>query len=168
MDYDKGIFWDGLAEKVIEFANSNGMPTVVDFKSVNKEKFRNAEVVCPNLMEAKRILGAGDKDLSKEEVAIALSEKVGCKVAAVTCGPEGICLAERGLGVSQIPTRAREVFEVTGAGDTVSALLGLALAAGANYREAAEIANYAAGVVVGKVGTATVSKEELVRAILAG
>jgi D-beta-D-heptose 7-phosphate kinase/D-beta-D-heptose 1-phosphate adenosyltransferase len=97
-----------------------------------------------------------------------LLELLDCSAALVTRGEHGMSLFERGRPALHIPTAAREVFDVTGAGDTVIATLGLALGAGAALPDAARLANYAAGVVVGKLGTATATPQELLAAVEAG
>ena len=101
----------------------------------------------------------------KEEVVARIFEKFSPRLLAVTLGADGMLLAKDGKIQSIIPTAAREVFDVSGAGDTVIATLTSSLAAGASFERAAELANLAAGVVVGKVGTATTSPEEILAAI---
>ena len=97
----------------------------------------------------------------KDEVVARIFEKFSPRLLAITLGADGMLLAQDGKIQSVIPTAAREVFDVSGAGDTVIATLTLSLAAGASFERSAELANLAAGVVIGKVGTATISKEIL-------
>jgi D-beta-D-heptose 7-phosphate kinase/D-beta-D-heptose 1-phosphate adenosyltransferase len=131
--------------------------------------FRGATVIAPNHHEAAaatRILVRDEADLLR--VGQRLLTLLKARAVLITRGEQGMSLFEAGRPVTHIPTFAREVYDVTGAGDTVMAVLTLALAAGAPLRNAAVLANYGAGVVVGKRGTATVSRGELVQAIRDG
>jgi D-beta-D-heptose 7-phosphate kinase/D-beta-D-heptose 1-phosphate adenosyltransferase len=123
-------------------------------------------IITPNHQEAAEAAGVeiGDHD-SLVEAGRRILRLVACNAVLITRGEEGMTLFTDGGEVTHIPTVAREVYDVTGAGDTVIATLAVALAAGANPVEAAMLANYAAGVVVGKVGTATVTRDELLATI---
>jgi len=113
-------------------------------------------------MEAEKMSGIAIESVEDlKRAADRLLEKAGCEAVLITRGESGMALQERGKELVSIPTTAQAVFDVTGAGDTVIAALALGLAAGASYAEAASLANIAAGVVVGKIGTATVDQEEL-------
>jgi D-beta-D-heptose 7-phosphate kinase/D-beta-D-heptose 1-phosphate adenosyltransferase len=123
-------------------------------------------VVTPNQLEAEQATGIrirSERDLRAAGDAILRTLR--CAAVVVTRGEHGMALFESGRRPVLIPTAAREVFDVTGAGDTVIATLALALCAGAQLREAALLANHAAGVVVGKLGTATASPEEVLAAL---
>ncbi len=119
-------------------------------------------VVTPNSQEASIASGTEIVDEnSLKEAGMKLLNRFNCEAVLITRGEDGMALFERGKEAILVPTTAREVFDVTGAGDTVIGAMGLTLAVGASFEEAALISNFAAGVVVGKVGTATVTQEEL-------
>ncbi len=161
-DYGKGVVSEGFARRFLELARRAGRPTVVDPKGTDFTRFRGATVVKPNLAEARRSCGAdGDGGLAPAEAGRRLVETLGGGAVLVTCGADGMVLCRAGARPLAFPSAARAVFDVTGAGDTVAAVMALALAAGAGLEEAASLANRAAGVVVGKVGTAAVTAEEL-------
>jgi D-beta-D-heptose 7-phosphate kinase/D-beta-D-heptose 1-phosphate adenosyltransferase len=165
-DYAKGVVTEALLGEVLPAARAAGRIVAVDPKVAHFFHYRGVDVITPNHHEAAAAAGVAlrrEADLRRE--AERLRRAVAARALLVTRGEHGMSLFEGDGQVTDIPTRAREVYDVTGAGDTVIAALSLALAAGATLREAAHIANYAAGVVVGKVGTATVSLTELRRAI---
>jgi len=159
-DYGKGVLAGSIAESVMELLGGANIPTVVDPKS-SVSAYRGAALLKPNLREAEALSGIpirGDEDLNRAGQRI--REQIGGGAVVVTRGADGMVLFEgAGAGVS-VPTVPRAVFDVQGAGDTAIAALTLALRAGATLFEAAVIANAAAGVVVGKVGTATASASE--------
>lgn len=171
-DYNKGVvtaeFLDGLREIVA----SRNVRVCVDPKRSDLSFYRGFDVITPNHHEAGSALGiedlngseAGKEELVREE-AIRLLNRLHLKALLITRGEAGMSLYESEGMVTHIPTQAQAIYDVTGAGDTVIGVFSLCLAAGATFREAAEIANYAAGIVVGKVGTATVTREELRRAL---
>ena len=165
-DYNKGVTVASLLSETIELARSLGKPMVVDPKGSDYSKYRGATVVTPNKLEAGQ---AVNREITTEEDLVyagqVLLDRLGSEAVLITRGEEGMSLFEREGLVAHVPALARAVYDVTGAGDTVVATLALALAAGANLLEGAYLANYAAGVVVGKVGTATVTPGELRRAI---
>ena len=141
----------------------------VDPKVQHVPLFRGVTVIAPNHHEAAaavRILVRDEADLLR--VGQALLRRLQAQAVLITRGEHGMSLFETGRPATHIPTFAREVYDVTGAGDTVMAVLALAMAAGASLREAAVLANYGAGVVVGKRGTATVGRAELARALRDG
>lgn len=161
-DYDKGVVGPELLRAVLPRARQAGLPVVVDPKPRNFLHYEPATVVAPNQREAASLAGAEIRtDGECLEAARAVLERLDVRSVLVTRGPQGMLLLERDREPRWIPTAAQEVFDVTGAGDTVAAVVALGVAAGASLREAAELANYAAGIVVGKVGTATVSPHEL-------
>ncbi len=160
-DYDKMIFKGEFGQKIIDLANSLKIISVIDPKPINAKKFLRATLVRPNLSEAQGIVGK--KDLSLNTLAKELKQTVQSNSVIITCGSKGMVAYEDKF--YQIPTRAREVVDVSGAGDTAGATILLSLVSGANIYQAAEIANYASGVVVEKQGTSTVTCGELVTRI---
>jgi len=173
-DYYKGVIGQALMEhlmsrvKSIEQQEGRKIPVVVDPKPGKPERFKGTSLITPNQLEAEKMAAMKiDNKESLKKAALILLEKVSCQAVLITRGEHGMALFEKGGALLSIPTTAREVFDVTGAGDTVIAALALGLAAGASYADAATLANIAAGVVVAKVGTATVSQEELL-AVLHG
>jgi rfaE bifunctional protein kinase chain/domain len=166
-DYGKGVINSGLVGGLVDFAKGANLTVSVDPKVENFSIYTGVTVITPNHHEAAH--GMGNKITDEESLLSTgrlILERLGCDNVLITQGEEGMTLFERGGDVVHIPTVAREVFDVTGAGDTVISALTLAAAAGARIRDAAVISNYAAGVVVGKVGTAVVTGEELKEAIL--
>lgn len=154
-DYAKGFITKNLAQAIINLARQHKKPIIADTKPKHAHYFKNTTLIAPNHKEAREI--AGTDDVKKAGKFI--QKKLNCRVL-ITQGPQGMTLFE-GSKIQQFPAKAKEVFDVTGAGDTVVAALVLSLASGANFTQAAIIANHAAGIVVGKRGTATVSIKEL-------
>jgi D-beta-D-heptose 7-phosphate kinase/D-beta-D-heptose 1-phosphate adenosyltransferase len=165
-DYQKGVVTAGLMKSVLALARRRGVPVLVDPKVRHFALYRRVALVTPNQAEAEQATGVrilGEADLV--EAGRRILRRLGCQAALVTRGEHGMTLFEVARRPLHIPTAAREVFDVTGAGDTVIATLGLALCAGASLAAAARLANFAAGVVVGKLGTATTTPEEVMAAI---
>lgn len=166
-DYAKGVISKTLAQKVISAARRKDIPVVVDPKPENFGHYRKVTTVTPNMKEA--LESAGVRSVRNEAELEMLGEKLLRKIDAksvlITRGEKGMSLFERHKPVYHIPTRAREVFDVTGAGDTVISTMALALAGRATLHTAAELANFAAGIVVAKLGTATVNAQELLKAV---
>jgi rfaE bifunctional protein kinase chain/domain len=166
-DYGKGVVTAGLVRRVIAAANEQGVPVVIDPKGTDYVKYHGATLVKPNQLEAGQVLNrtlnsTDDVDRAGAE----LLELLGPKSAVlVTRGPAGMSLFVHGCGVVYVPAQAREVYDVTGAGDTVAGTLALCLAVGGNLTDACRLASLAAAVVVGKVGTATCSVDELRAAV---
>lgn len=161
-DYGKGVVCPGLMEPLVASARAAGVLLAVDPKPMHVRQYRGVTLVTPNTKEAEAM--AGGPARSDEEAAAvgrALLHDLGTAAILVTRGDRGMTLVERSGDVTHIPTRARDVFDVTGAGDTAISVLSLAWAAGADAKESACLANLAAGIVVGKLGTAVVSLEEL-------
>lgn len=159
-DYDKGVLTERVAKEIIRIANANNVIVTVDPKPKNAMNYVGATSMTPNRKEAIECLGKPEiKDV--HEIGKALKEKLNLKNLLLTRSEEGMSLFEDGK-IWDIPTFAKEVYDVTGAGDTVISVFTLAAAAGVDYHEAAKIANVAAGVVVGRVGTSTATKEEIV------
>jgi D-glycero-beta-D-manno-heptose-7-phosphate kinase len=161
-DYAKGVVSPRLAQHVFGLANQTGIAVVVDPKGTDYAKYRGATVVKPNMEEAKLVFRP-DNNLGTELLGLArsLQELLQGSALLVTRGADGMTLFERGAAPLHIPSVARDVFDVTGAGDTVAGTLALALAAGATLEQAAQLANLAAGVVVAKVGTAQATPDDL-------
>ena len=160
-DYDKGVVNRDLLAEILPQAAAAGIPVFLDPKVHHADYYRPITLITPNHREAELLAGMPiDNEDALQEAGRKLLQKFGCEYALITRGEEGMSLFN-GAGSHHLPTFAREVFDVTGAGDTVIATLALASASGASMEEAAVLANHAAGIVVGKVGTATVSKAEL-------
>jgi D-glycero-beta-D-manno-heptose-7-phosphate kinase len=159
-DYNKGALSPALILAIMEVARRRGIPIVVDPKYRQFFEYAGATVFKPNRRELESALGAA-ADLKNGNVLPEVLTRLKVDNLLVTLGPEGMLLVTKDGSLTQIPSIARQIFDVSGAGDTVTAWLGTALAAGASVREAAQLANYAAGVEVGKRGVATVSPEEV-------
>jgi D-glycero-beta-D-manno-heptose-7-phosphate kinase len=166
-DYAKGMINTRLMEELRRLLAANGgMPLVVDPKPGLPERYRGATIITPNHHEACLMSGMViDDEKTLLAAARKLLEELACEAILVTRGEAGMALLEKGRDLYTIPTVAKEIYDVTGAGDTVAATLALGLAVGLPYAAAAILANYAAGIVVGKVGTATASTTELLKAI---
>ena len=161
-DYDKGLLTPRLLKHVITETQTAGKIVCLDPKIKNFLSYQHADIITPNQPEAERASGIEIvDDASLLAAAHTIREMLTCRNVLITRGEHGMSLLDANNHLTQIPTVAREVYDVTGAGDTVIATLAMALAAGAQMIEAAIIANHAAGVVVGKVGTATVTPSEL-------
>jgi rfaE bifunctional protein kinase chain/domain len=160
-DYDKGVVTPRILEEILHLAYQR-VPVLIDPKIRNFEHYRPATLITPNHHEALRMTNMQeDSDDGLHKAARAIHEKLGCDAVLITRGDRGIMLLQGDGQPVFVETAAREVFDVTGAGDTVIATLATSLAAGATMFEAANLANHAAGIVVGKVGTATASAAEL-------
>jgi len=165
-DYGKGVVTRELMTFILDKMKGDGKLVAVDPKMNNFDLYRGATIVTPNSAEAEFAAGMQvcDED-SLVHIGAALLGRFASRAVLITRGEAGMVLFEENGGVTKVPTVAKEVYDVTGAGDTVIGTLTLALAAGSDFAQAAVLANYAAGIVVGKVGTATVTPEELKRAI---
>jgi D-beta-D-heptose 7-phosphate kinase/D-beta-D-heptose 1-phosphate adenosyltransferase len=164
-DYAKGILSNELVARVTELARAEGKFIALDPKPKRKLEFKNLDLITPNKREALQLAGiepAPHTPFPAAEVCARLHELYATRNLVITLGEEGMLLSSNGAILKTIPTAAREVFDVSGAGDTSLAALVLALAAGAPLEMAAQFANAAAGVVVGKLGTATVTPKELI------
>ena len=161
-DYGKG----GLTHipRMIELARAAGKPVLVDPKGSDYSRYAGATVITPNRAELAQVIGAWGSEAQLHERAQALRKQHRLDALMLTRSEEGMSLFDEVDGAdghTRVPAQAREVFDVTGAGDTVIATLAAMLACGVNLREAMPIANRAGGIVVGKFGTASVSYEEL-------
>jgi D-glycero-beta-D-manno-heptose-7-phosphate kinase len=160
-DYDKGVVTPSILSQILPRAYER-VPVLIDPKIRNFSHYQPASLITPNHHEALRLTNTEeDSDQGLHQAAQIIQEKLSCDAVLITRGDRGIMLLERGSEPVFVATTAREVYDVTGAGDTVIATLASALSAGATMLEAANLANHAAGIVVGKVGTATASSEEL-------
>jgi D-beta-D-heptose 7-phosphate kinase/D-beta-D-heptose 1-phosphate adenosyltransferase len=159
-DYNKGVLTPAVIAHAIERARARVIPVVVDPKYRNFFAYRGATVFKPNRRELEAALGAA-VDLEHLDGLPSMVERLGVEHIVLTLSERGIAVSDGGE-VQRIPPVAREVYDVVGAGDTVTAYLAVMLASGATVLEAAVIANYAAGVEVGKSGAATVGAEEVV------
>jgi rfaE bifunctional protein kinase chain/domain len=157
-DYGKG----GLTHivRMIQAARRAGKPVLVDPKGDDYSRYRGATVLTPNRAEFRQVAGAWKGEVELTQKARQLRRKLGAEALLVTRGEEGMTLFQD-AGRFHVRTQAREVSDVSGAGDTVIATLGVALASGATMKDAVRLANRAAGIVVGKFGTAVVTPKEL-------
>lgn len=162
-DYGKGVVSPIVLKKTIALARKYKIPVTVDPKIDHFKKYKKITTMTPNEKEA--IEGMGLKNIKIDKDIAVLGKKIlktlGSNSVVITRGEKGMTLIEPNNKITNIPTRAKEVYDVTGAGDTVISTMTLALAAKADLLSAAEIANFAAGIVVGKVGTATTNPQEL-------
>ncbi len=165
-DYDKGMITKSLLQVILSMARKKGLPIAIDPKLTHFSDYQPATVITPNLSEASKataiefktrndVLRAGKRILSQNQ----------CDGVLITMGEHGMILFQKGKNPHPIPAVAREVYDVTGAGDTVIATLALALASGATLEEASLLANYAGGIVVGKLGTATITPAEILESL---
>ncbi|MEJ2695708.1 MAG: D-glycero-beta-D-manno-heptose-7-phosphate kinase [Candidatus Sulfobium sp.] len=160
-DYRKGMVSRGLIKGIVETSTRKKKFIAVDPKVGHFKFYRGVSVVTPNVAEAASGANIEIRDeKTLERAGRTLLRRLGCKALLITRGEQGMSLFEK-KGVSHIPTAAQKVYDVTGAGDTVISAFTLACAAGANMAEAAVIANHAAGVVVGEVGTAVSTPDQL-------
>ncbi len=160
-DYLKGVLSDKLLDSIFTFGKIRGIPVVVDPKGENYLKYSGATLLTPNRKEVELATGIKVTDeLSLLKAGNSLMNDLSLGALVITRSEEGMSIFTQD-GVSHLPTQAREVFDVTGAGDTVLALLGLGLAAGLSMMDALWLSNEGAGIVVGKVGTSTVTSSEI-------
>jgi len=165
-DYLKGVLTDSLLRRVIDIGRKAGIPVVIDPKGDDFSKYRGATLLTPNRKEAQIASGIAIRDeASLVEAGRRLRADLELEALVLTRSEEGMSLFFRGGREEHLPTAAREVFDVSGAGDTVLAVLGAGLGVGLPLEDAARISNVAAGIVVGKVGTSTVSPEEILDAL---
>jgi len=162
-DYNKGVLVPPVIDAAMRAARERGIPVVVDPKYRNFFKYRGATIFKPNRRELEAALGAA-MDLESPRALHDVLDRLGVAHLLLTLGEHGMALVESSGAIHRVATTARAVYDVVGAGDTVTAFLAVMLAAGATPLEAAIIANYAAGVEVGKLGAATVSAEEVLAA----
>lgn len=171
-DYSKGVVNESFMIRLHQLRRAiideegRSLPLIVDPKPQNIHRFIGATVITPNNLEASMMSGIEIRNEQQLQAAARyIKEEIDCEAVLITRGELGMALLQEDDKLVTIPTMAKEVYDVTGAGDTVVATLALGLAAGCSMKEAAVLANHAAGIVVGKVGTASVSSEELQKAL---
>ena len=162
-DYNKGCLQDHQA--LIRAAKEKGIPVLVDPKGHDFSKYKGATLLTPNLSEFEAVVGACETEEVLVSRGVALLEELELEALLITRGERGMTLLRSGFSELHLPARAREVFDVTGAGDTVISVLAAALAAGEDLPVATGLSNIAAGIVVKKLGTAAISAPELRRAV---
>lgn len=173
-DYGKGVVTQEVVEAAIVAAGAADVPVSLDPKDNHALTFTGLALATPNYREACDAAGYAPRRAAEDlaeggrlpEIAATLQARWDVALLLITLGSYGMYIAPRGGAPVHVPTQAREVFDVSGAGDTVIAVASMALAAGATHHEAAALANHAAGIVVGKVGTATCSADEICEALL--
>ena len=164
-DYGKGV-WGKLLQDSLFAEVANKLPVIIDPKPINKQFYKGASLITPNRKEAEEL--SGIRISSVEEAVRAganIIEQLGVEIALVTLGEKGMVLVESENQFTHIETEAREVFDVSGAGDTVVSVMGLSLAAGVNATDAAKLANAAAGIVVAEVGTVAIEASKLAKQV---
>ena len=162
-DYNKGTL--SHVEHIIAAANKSAKPVLVDPKGADFSRYAGATLLTPNLAEFEAVVGSCADDAAIESRAIDLLNAINIDALLITRSEKGMSLYQRDGSMTHIPTKAKEVYDVTGAGDTVIATIAAALAAGSSLVDAVLLANLAAGVVVGKLGTASVAPAELQMAL---
>jgi len=162
-DYGKGGL--GYVQEMITAARTKGIPVVVDPKGDDYSGYRGATLITPNRKEFEQVAGRSRDDADLGRRAAAMVAALELEGVLITRGEAGMSLVKRDGSELYIPARAREVFDVTGAGDSVIAAIGCAFAVGADWNDALQLANVAAGIVVGKLGTATATPREIMREI---
>ena len=166
-DYNKGVIVKNLIHEIIDFAKRSGLIVAVDPKFNNFFEYKNVTVFKPNRKETEEALGVRLHDQgSVERAAKTLLEKLQAESVLLTLGEQGMTLVERGGSATHVPTMARKVADVSGAGDTVISTLTMALAAGATVREASMLANFAGGIVCGEVGIVPIDLHVLHETVL--
>ena len=165
-DYGKGVVTPATLGAALGLARQRGIPVGVDPKESHIDAYRGVGILTPNQHEAGYVQGRRVVDeASLLEVGWGLQKRLDAAAVLVTRGAEGMSLFERGGRYTYLPTLAREVYDVTGAGDTVVSVVALALAAGADYPSACALANHAAGLVIREVGTAACTPLELIASL---
>jgi rfaE bifunctional protein kinase chain/domain len=165
-DYAKGLITKNIVKFVVDLAKKSNIITIADPKGLDFSKYKNISILTPNLKEAAL---ASNIEINNNDSLIKagqkLFEQINLEKLLITCGKDGMVLFEHNKEPFTIQSEARQVFDVSGAGDTVISILGLSIASGATFKQSAMAANSAAGIVVGKVGTATLSINELTDAL---
>ena len=164
-DYAKGVLTPKVSKKIIDISKQNKKIIIVDPKPKHREFYKDVDLITPNNAEASEMSGIEDgSDETIIEIGNKLMKSSNTNVL-ITRGEKGMSMFEKSGSVTHIPTNAKEVYSLIGAGDTVVATIALALASGADFKEAAVLSNIAAGIKVGKIGTASVSVEEIKKEI---
>ncbi len=166
-DYGKGILTPALIARIVSVARNQGIEVIVDPKGSNYRQYKGVTLITPNRREAEQASGVMiHDDTSTGDAARTLQKQIGGKAIIITLGAHGVAVFPQRGKPLRISARAREVFDVTGAGDTFIATLALARFSGATFSRAAELGNAAAGIVVGRSGVATITGDELKREVL--
>ncbi|SEK67995.1 D-alpha,beta-D-heptose 7-phosphate 1-kinase /D-beta-D-heptose 1-phosphate adenylyltransferase [Colwellia chukchiensis] len=165
-DYNKGTLSD--VQALIEAAKRQQVPVLVDPKGTDFSRYRGATLITPNLAEFEAVVGACNSEAEIVSKGQALLSELDLTAMLITRSEQGMTLLRHNQAEFHLPTQAKEVYDVTGAGDTVIATLALAIAAKAEFDQASALANLAAGIVVGKLGTSTVSEAELMAELSSG
>ncbi len=158
-DYAKGVL--AYPQQIIEYARSHGVMVLVDPKNADLNVYRGAHLLTPNLSEFELAVGACESEADIERKGLQLVNDLSLDALLVTRGSAGMTLLEKNGHIKHIPTKAREVFDITGAGDTVIAALALAWGSGFSLVESCALANFAAGIVVAKIGCVPCTRAEL-------
>ena len=168
-DYGKGVITPKLLKEIVPFALARKKIISVDPKEEHLKYYQGITLITPNNQEASKAVGFEIKDnATLKKAGQAILSKFKCRIALITLGENGMAVFQKDKPMKHIPTQAQEVFDVSGAGDTVIASYTLSLASGADPFQAARISNCAGGIVVGKVGIAVVTPEELLNRINTG
>ncbi|MDR0564465.1 MAG: D-glycero-beta-D-manno-heptose-7-phosphate kinase [Azoarcus sp.] len=162
-DYGKGTL--AQVPSLIGIARARNLPVVIDPKGTDFQRYRHATLLTPNMSEFEAVAGHCPNEQAVFERGESLRESLALDALLITRSERGMTLLQKNQPPLNLPTRARDVFDVTGAGDTVAAVLGICLAAGLKLPQAVHLANAAAGIVVGKLGTASVNRTELADAL---
>ncbi|MGD9851468.1 MAG: D-glycero-beta-D-manno-heptose-7-phosphate kinase [Nitrospirales bacterium] len=161
-DYAKGMITARMVEQIRSSAVEHGVPIIVDPKVEHMTYYSGVTVVTPNHWEARQAAGfLPTQQVSLNQIGFSLRDRLQCQAVIITRGEEGMSIFQEQSRTWTIPAVAKQVYDVTGAGDTVVSTLALAMSVGASLPEAAMLANHAAGIVVGMLGTATVSRQQL-------
>lgn len=161
-DYNKGVVIPPLIREVTQLAKSEDKIICVDPKFNNFFEFKGVTAFKPNRRETEEAMGIRLRDeISIRNAGLRLLRRLDCQCVLITLGEDGMALFEKDGQITEVPTKAQKVHDVSGAGDTVISTFTVALAAGANFKEAATLANYAAGVVCGEVGIVPIAREKL-------
>lgn len=165
-DYSKGVVTKEMLTSIKKLCSTRKKKIVVDPKPKNMALYDNVFMITPNHIEASKFTGIeeGNNNANINKMGEKIQKSLNTNVL-ITRGSKGVTLFEKGKDHINIPTKAKEVYDITGAGDTIVAALALAIASGSDLRTASLISNYAAGIVVGKLGTSTLTKDELIKAI---
>jgi len=166
-DYDKGVVTPRLIQETVKIAKENQIFVAVDPQVTHFESYKMVDVLTPNHHEAGRFLGRSlETDESVENAGMEINQRLNSAMSLITRGEKGMSLIESETkSCRHFPTRAREVFDVTGAGDTVISIFTLAMISGATREQAVHLSNAGAGIVVGKIGAATISSEDLMNVL---
>lgn len=164
-DYSKGLLAPDFLAEIFERAAVADVPVLVDPKGTDFERYRGAYLLTPNRVEAERVLGVSLED-DLETLGEGMRKDLDLPALIITLGPGGISVFREGRRPLVVPAVARAVYDVSGAGDTVLAAIGLCIGSGVDLEDAVRIANAAGGIVVGKVGTAQVTRQELIDSLL--